>query len=105
MILDPLGNLYGVATTGGTYGQGVVFKLAHMTNGSWEFRTLYAFQGQPDAGFPYGALVFDKKGNLYGTSYDGGTVNLGAVYQLTPQRGGDWRESVLYSFKGDSDGN
>src|SRR3984957_16173269 len=57
--------LYGVATVGGANGQGTVFQLKQ---GGAQFKTLYSFQGQPDAGFPYGGLTFDSSGNLYGTS-------------------------------------
>jgi uncharacterized repeat protein (TIGR03803 family) len=104
LLLDNAGNLYGVATTGGANGKGTAFKLTATPDGNWSFRTIYAFKGQPDAGFPYGGLVFEA-GNLYGTTYYDGANNLGSVYQLAPQPGGGWRERVLYSFKGGRDGN
>jgi len=103
-LLRHKGSLYGVTTTGGANGQGVVFQLTHFA-GVWQFTTLYAFRGQPDAGFPYGGLAFDSTGNLYGTSYYGGANNLGSVYQLVPQPDGTWTETVLYSFKGGLDGS
>jgi uncharacterized repeat protein (TIGR03803 family) len=101
MILDSAGNLYGVATTGGRNGQGVVFELS--PSQAANFKTLYAFKGQPDAGFPYAALTFDASGNLYGATYYDGANGLGAVYKLTHANGA-WTESVLYSFKGGTDG-
>jgi uncharacterized repeat protein (TIGR03803 family) len=73
--------------------------------GEWRFKVLYSFQGAPDGVFPYGALLFDATGNLYGTTYYGGTNGLGAVYQLSPNGTGEWSETVLYSFKAGSDGN
>jgi uncharacterized repeat protein (TIGR03803 family) len=103
-LLRYKGSLYGVTTTGGANAKGVAFRLTHPTGG-WQFTTLYAFQGQPDAGFPYGALTPDGQGNLYGTTYYDGANNLGSVYQLAPQPDGTWKESVLYSFKGGSDGS
>jgi uncharacterized repeat protein (TIGR03803 family) len=103
-LLRYKGGLYGVTTTGGANGKGVAFKLTHPVGG-WQFTTLYAFQGQPDAGFPYGALTPDGQGNLYGTTYYDGANNLGSVYQLAPQPDGTWKESVLYSFKGGRDGS
>ncbi|HEX6503110.1 MAG TPA: choice-of-anchor tandem repeat GloVer-containing protein [Terriglobales bacterium] len=103
-LLRYKGSLYGVTTTGGANGQGVVFQLTR-TAGIWQFKTLYAFQGQPDAGFPYGGLAVDSNGNLYGTTYYDGANNLGSVYELTPQPDGTWKEAVLYSFQGGRDGS
>lgn len=103
MILDSAGYIYGVATTGGANGQGVVFRLSPVA-GTPDFQTLYAFRGQPDAGFPYGGLMFDSQGNLYGTTYYAGANGLGAVYEVSPIHGG-WSERVLYSFEGGSDGS
>lgn len=105
MIFDAQGRLYGAATVGGANQQGTVFRLTQNQNGGWNFRTLYSFKGQPDAGFPYGGLLLDAAGNLYGTSYYDGANDFGSVYQLAPQAGGGWKERVIYSFKGGSDGN
>ena len=99
------GHIYGAATTGGTYGSGVVFELRPRGRGAWDFRTIYSFRGQPDGSFPYGALLFDRLGNIYGTTYYGGANGIGSVYQLSPRTIGEWNESVLYSFQGGSDGN
>ena len=100
------GHLYGAATTGGTYGSGVVFELTPRGVGEWDFRTLYSFRGQPDGVFPYGALLFDASGNIYGTTYYGGTNGIGAVYKLSRRPLGEWNENVLYSFQDDgADGN
>ena len=100
------GHLYGAATTGGTYGSGVVFELTPRGVGEWDFRTIYSFRGQPDGVFPYGALLFDASGNIYGTTYYGGTNGIGAVYKLSRRPRGEWNENVLYSFQDDgADGN
>jgi uncharacterized repeat protein (TIGR03803 family) len=99
------GRLFGAATTGGNYGSGVVFQLTPSGGGEWNFRTIYSFRGQPDGSFPYGALLFDRLGNIYGTTYYGGANGIGAVYELSPRPTGEWNESVLYSFQEGSDGN
>src|SRR6266702_4698325 len=99
------GHLYGAATVGGTYGSGVVFELAPRGVGEWDFKTIYSFRGQPDGSFPYGALLFDASGNIYGPTYYGGANGIGAVYELTPRPIGEWNESVLYSFQEGTDGN
>jgi uncharacterized repeat protein (TIGR03803 family) len=103
-LLLSKGNLYGVTTVGGANGKGIVFQLSRKT-GSWQLTTLYAFKGQPDAGFPYGGLAFDSTGNLYGTTYYDGANNLGSVYQLSRQTDGTWQEKVIYSFRGGKDGS
>ncbi len=103
LILDHVGALYGVTTVGGANGDGVVFKIAY-THGAWKLATLYAFKDQPDGALPYGGLIFDKGGNLYGTTYYAGVHDVGTVYKLTNAHG-KWTETVLYSFKGGNDGS
>jgi len=70
---------------------------------------LYSFQGTPDGFSPSGRLAMDKAGNLYGTTWFGGTGaptcefgTCGTVFQLTPPAtsGGAWTESVIYNFQG-----
>jgi uncharacterized repeat protein (TIGR03803 family) len=99
------GLLYGAATTGGNYGSGVVFELRSLGVRGWRFRTIYSFAGQPDGSFPYGALLFGRRGNIYGATYYGGTNNIGAVYELSSSPVAQSVEKVLYSFQGGSDGN
>ena len=93
------GSLYGVATVGGAYGQGVAFQLLPRAPGGFHMKILYDFQGPPDAGFPYGGLVMDAQGSLYGTTYYDGANDLGSVYKLS-NRGSGMAETVLYSFTG-----
>jgi len=104
LLLGHAGHLFGVATNGGENEQGVVFELAPSPAGEWKFKTIYAFSGSPDAGFPFGGLIADKFGNLYGTTYFGGTNGFGAVYKLQ-RNGSAWSEEVLYSFQGGTDGD
>src|SRR5262245_11252901 len=102
MLLDG-GSLYGAATVGGANGKGTIFRLTPQ-NGGWKFRTLYAFKGQPDGALPYGALVRDAAGSLYGTTYYEGVYGYGTVYQVSPTPTGEWKERVLYSFRNGADG-
>jgi len=104
LLLDKTGNLYGVATVGGANGAGTAFKLSRGSNGAWNFETLYSFQGQTNAGFPYGALTADAAGNFYGTTYYSGANGIGAVYELSPVNGA-YQERLLYSFAGGADGS
>ncbi len=104
LIPDQAGNFYGVATTGGAFGSGTAFELTPV-QGKWRLKTLYSFKGQPDAGFPYGSLIFDRVGNLYGTTYYDGANDLGSVYELSPRATGEWKERVIHNFTGGTDGN
>ncbi len=108
MIFDSAGNLYGTSVYGGAYGQGAVFELSPAKGGTWTSKLLYSFASTPDGANPYGQLVFDGAGNLYGTTYVGGTsancgpvsAGCGTVYRLSPSSNGTWTEQVLYSFQG-----
>jgi len=64
---------------------------------------LHAFQGGDDGIYPTGYMVFDREGNLYGTTQTGGgETKGGTVYRLKPsaQNGGEWTETVLHAFTG-----
>jgi uncharacterized repeat protein (TIGR03803 family) len=99
VVMDA-GNLYGNTLIGGS-GSGVVFKLTPKANGRWSEDVIYVFGGGSDGIGPTGTLVFDAAGNLYGTTNGGGTDRFGGtVFQLTPNQGGGWSESVLHSFTG-----
>lgn len=102
LLINSAGELYGVCTEGGDLGFGTVYKLAQQ-NGAWQFTTLYAFHDQPDGALPYGGLIQDRAGNLYGTTYYAGEHDWGTVYELADNNGA-WNETVLYSFHGGSDG-
>jgi uncharacterized repeat protein (TIGR03803 family) len=106
LISDSKGNLYGTASEGGpeTYPCfgicGSVFELSPTVNG-WQATTLYQFSGGSDGGSPEAGLAFDKAGNLYGTTgQGGGGDSCGTVFKLTPNGDGGWTESVLHSFSG-----
>jgi uncharacterized repeat protein (TIGR03803 family) len=75
-------------------------------------KVLYSFQGGTNDGeYPAGGVVFDKAGNLYGATTDGGgecpPAQCGTVFQLAlpAQKGDPWTETVLYVFKGNSSGD
>jgi uncharacterized repeat protein (TIGR03803 family) len=100
-VFDAAGNLYGTATTGGTSGIGVVFKLTR-SDGVWTETVIHNFSG-PDGALPYSGVIFDQAGNLYGTTGEGGQFDLGTVYRLSPS-GSGWILTTLYSFRGTRDG-
>jgi uncharacterized repeat protein (TIGR03803 family) len=109
LIFDSAGNLYGTTEYGGLYSDGMVFKLSPGANGTWTESVLYSFAGYPaDGADPTASLVFDSKGNLYGTTLIGGSspncknnkksIGCGTVFELSPGVQGRWSETPLYSF-------
>jgi uncharacterized repeat protein (TIGR03803 family) len=110
LTLDKQGNLYGAARYGGAGAAGAVFELSRPSTAAlpWNETILYSFTGGSDGAEPLAGLIFDKSGNLYGTTVQGGdpACNCGVVFKLAPptEPGGTWAESVLYTFLGGSDG-
>jgi uncharacterized repeat protein (TIGR03803 family) len=96
-IFDRSGSLYGTTLYGGTDDQGTVFELSPDQDGKWTEKVLHSFGG-PDGEGPYGALIFDSSGDLYGTTEYGGSNGAGTVFELSPQANGNWKEQVLHSF-------
>jgi uncharacterized repeat protein (TIGR03803 family) len=97
-IRDAAGNFYGVATFGGSGGNGTVFQLTPSG-----LNTLVELPS--NASEPQGELIFDPAGNLFGTTADSQNGGGAAVFELTPSAGG-WNFSLVYSLGGeyDSDG-
>ena len=89
LTLDPAGNLYGTATVGGPADGGGVFKLSPQLDGTWAYSTVRLFEGTP-ALHPYGGLILDSSGNLYGTASECGSKLenqkhcKGVVFELMP---------------------
>jgi hypothetical protein len=122
LILDPAGNLYGTTPGDRTNSFGTVFELSPPSapGGVWTQTDLHNFTGKPlGRGFaPYGGVIRDSAGNLYGTTVFGGNLGstcalghgypagCGTVFQLKPPsvQGGTWTEVVLYRFAGGTDG-
>jgi uncharacterized repeat protein (TIGR03803 family) len=102
LIADKAGNLYGMANAGGAQNKGVVFELSN-SGGSWEETVIHSFGSGFDGVGPYGPLVFDSSGNLFGTTVIGGGLDGGTVFEMTPANG-SWTETVLHSFGGTGDG-
>jgi len=96
VIRDSQGNLHGTAYNGGAWNHGVVFKV----NAAGKQTVLYSFTGRSDGDTPFGGVVEDSAGNLYGTTIYGGASGDGVVFKVTPTG----QETVLHSFAGGSDG-
>jgi uncharacterized repeat protein (TIGR03803 family) len=85
IVLDAAGNIYGTTLGGGSYGNsGTGFELvAPVGKGSYKEKVLWSFNLN-DGFLPYGSLILDVSGNLYGTTYQGGTGGVGVVFEVTP---------------------
>jgi len=92
LLRDAAGNLYGTTLTGGDNNFGTVYELANNDNTFTEV-VLHSFNYN-DGAHPVSALIADRSGNLYGSTYDGPTG--GIVLELSPS-GNGWTFSVLYS--------
>jgi uncharacterized repeat protein (TIGR03803 family) len=79
VVVDPAGNFYGTTAYGGNNGYGTVYML----NAAGSEKILRSFTGGTDGGIPNGGLVRDKDGNLYGTTFTGGSGGLGTVFKLS----------------------
>jgi uncharacterized repeat protein (TIGR03803 family) len=105
LISDSAANLYGTTYDSPAPGQGAVFKLTPAPNGPYFITyVLHTFTGS-DGARPASGLIFDKAGNLYGTTTVGGASSgfAGTVFKLTPS-GTGWTETLLHSFTGGNDG-
>lgn len=97
LVRDKAGNMYGTTSAGGASGYGTVFRLN--TNG--KATVLHSFKGSADGATPYASVVRDAAGNLYGTTYFGGSANLGTVFKVDTAG----KETVLHTFVGANDGS
>jgi uncharacterized repeat protein (TIGR03803 family) len=91
LLREASGDLYGTTSSGGAYGNGTIFRVTPKGVET----VLYSFKGgTTDGADPQAALVVDSAGNLYGTTFAGGTSGAGTVFELTKKG----KESVLHSF-------
>ena len=113
VILDSNGNVYGTTYYGGAANAGTIFELSPpaVLGGAWTETLLHTFTElhgtYPGGSHPNGGLLLNPEGALLGTTNSGGDANgNGVVFKLDPPAAGQttWREEVLYSFTGGSDG-
>ena len=115
VVMDRGGNLYGTTTQGGGSGFGEVFKLTRTQRG-WVLMPLYSFASGSNGSQPYAGVVFGPDGDLYGTTYTGGSsqcnngYGCGTIFKLAPPPTTctntlcPWTETVLYRFTAGNDG-
>jgi uncharacterized repeat protein (TIGR03803 family) len=96
--IDSAGNVFVATTSGGTDDSGTVVEISPVSGGTWTEEIVYSFGPTFGVNGPTAGLVFDTKGNLYGTTNGGGSNNGGTVFELSPGSGGVWTETVLHNF-------
>lgn len=96
LVRDRAGNFYGTTYQGGSCGAGTVFEVSS----AGDETVLHNFCLGGDGGYPFGGVILDLFGNVYGTTEAGGPLNGGTVFELTRASNGDWKEILLHSFTG-----
>jgi len=105
VILDTKGNLYGTTSEGGRSSTtcaptcGTVYELIS-SSGAYTEKQLYRFSGAGDGANPFGGVILDAAGNLYGSTENGGNQGAGTAFKLTPAGNGSWSFAPLYAFVG-----
>jgi uncharacterized repeat protein (TIGR03803 family) len=98
LMMDAAGNIFGTMAS-------TVFELSPNGTGGWNPTAIHNFAGFPyDGSMAGGTPALDAAGNLYGTTFQGGTYDRGTVYKLSRGEQGQSTEEILYSFKGGKDG-
>jgi uncharacterized repeat protein (TIGR03803 family) len=89
IVFDSAANIYGTTSAGGSssacsFGCGIVFELvAPIGKGSYTEKALWNFNKR-NGQWPFGSLILDSAGNLYGTTDFGGSQGEGVVFKVTP---------------------
>lgn len=102
ITFDRSGNLYGGTEWGSTSGNcnpeacGVIYQLTP-SNGGWTENVIYNFTNGSDGNIAQSGLAVDNAGNIYGVTYNGGTIGCGTVFELSPSQSG-WIETTIHDF-------
>jgi uncharacterized repeat protein (TIGR03803 family) len=109
VVVGKGGVLYGTTGLGGTFGCGTALQLTPPVSpgGTWSQTVLHDFTGGADGADPFGQLILGPNEELYGTTWRGGSLNFGTVFELSRPTfpGGAWTEDVLYNFTNGADGS
>jgi len=107
LVRDQSGNLFGTTGTGGLHGGGTVFEMSPGKN-AWKYKVLYSFCSEAncaDGRGPYGGVILDSAGNMYGTTTGGGgALDAGVLFELV-NTGGTLTMRVLHDFCSEGGGS
>ena len=93
------GYFYGTTTTGGGGIQGGLGTAFRIMPGSWKEQVIFSFTSDSSGAYPQGAIAFDKSGDLFGLTTNGGAGS-GVAYELIPSDANQWTEAVLTASLG-----
>ena len=98
-VFDAKGNIFGTCL-GPQPNGGFVYELSPASGGGWTEQIILPFDniGDNATGDQPNGLTIDSKGNLYGTTSQGGANNTGVVFELSSGTGGVWTETILHNF-------
>jgi hypothetical protein len=110
VLLDDAGNIYGTTQFGANC-CGVVYEMSPASGGGWTYKVLRGFSNNSYGSYVSPTLTRDSAGNLYGATINGGNMSVncngtgcGVVFELSPTSSGPWKETVLHTFSGGTDG-
>ena len=107
LIKDAAGDLFGTTVTGGANSVGTVFEIPKTATGFGAPTTLVTFNGTGNGSAPFGGLIADAAGDLFGTTEAGGANNDGTVFEI-PKTGtgstGFGAPTTLVTFTGTGNG-
>lgn len=106
LTIDGRGRLFGASHYGGDHNLGGVFALARSQDGSWQEQVVHGFEGGAnDGSLPFAEVVVNESGDVYGTTFGGGTgrcrgwEGCGTVFKLKERGPGKWTARILYDFR------
>lgn len=103
VTLDAQGDLFGTTTFGGNHYDGEVYELVYGSGGTYTYSNLFSFNGTNGKN-PRSGVILDAKGDLFGTTSNGGAYGNGTVFELAKEASGTYSYTDLFSFDG-SDGS
>jgi uncharacterized repeat protein (TIGR03803 family) len=107
LVVDQSGNVLGATSGGGSsacsYQPGNACGVAYMLTAGGGESVLYQMPAGSGGTYPESGVTVDRSGNLFATTSQGGTANLGTIFELTPSQGG-WAANNLYQFQSGAGG-
>lgn len=107
LVVDQSGDVFGTTSGGGSsgcsYQPGNACGVAYMLTAGGVESVLYQMPAGSGGSYPESGITVDPSGNLFGTTSQGGSANLGTIFQLAPSQGG-WSENNLYQFQSGAGG-